>query len=158
MAEVLLEFLSPPEIAELRERAAAADGWTPGRQGTGYDILPLRRVLSDGPGSLIARGLAQLGTPFEDHWDAYLIRYRDGAHIPDHVDDAQHGKRHRRINAVLAAAAAGGELWIDGARIELGVGDAVRFFPDREVHAVTQVTGTRLLFSVGAWIEPDRAG
>lgn len=151
-------FLSLPEIMELRERAAAAEAWTPGRQGTGYDILPLRRVLPDGPGSLIARGLAQLGTPFEDYWDAYLIRYRDGAHIPEHVDDAQHGQRHRRINAVLTAATAGGELWIDGARVELMVGDAVRFFPDREVHAVTRVTGTRLLFSVGAWIERDGAG
>ncbi|HEX7841871.1 MAG TPA: 2OG-Fe(II) oxygenase [Kofleriaceae bacterium] len=155
MAEVLPGFLSVQEIAELRARAACAEGWTPGRQGTGYDILPLRRVLPDGPGSSIARALAQLGTPFEDHWDAYLIRYRDGSHIPDHVDDAQHGKRHRRINAVVTAATSGGDLWIDGTRIDLAVGDAVRFFPDREVHAVTQVTGTRLLFSVGAWIEPD---
>src|SRR4051812_9509004 len=158
VAEVLSGFLSPLEIAELRERAASATAWTLGRQGTGYDILPLRRVLPDGPDSLIARGLAQLGTPFEDSWDAYLIRYRDGAHIPEHVDDAQHGKRHRRLNAVLTAATAGGELWIDGARIDLSVGDAVRFFPDREVHAVTRVTGTRLLFSVGAWIEPDATG
>lgn len=153
MADVLRGFLSTAEIAELRERAAA-DGWTPGRQGSGYDILPLRDLLPGEPGSLIGRSLALLGTPFEDFWDAYLIRYRDGAYIAEHVDDAQHGKRHRRINAVLTAASAGGELRIDGAPIELAVGDAVRFYPDREVHAVSPVTGTRLLFSVGAWVEP----
>ena len=154
MAEVLPAFLSMHEIAELRERAVAPDGWTPGRQGTGYEILPLKAVLPAGPGSPIARSLGQLGTPFEDYWDVYLIRYRDGTHITPHVDDAQHGKRHRRINAVLTTAKAGGELWIDGARIDLAVGDAVRFYPDREVHEVTRVVGTRLLFSVGAWIEP----
>jgi predicted 2-oxoglutarate/Fe(II)-dependent dioxygenase YbiX len=154
MADVLPVFLSAPEVAELRERGSAADGWTPGRQGTGYEILPLKGVLPAGPGSLIARALGQLGTPFEDYWDVYLIRYRDGNHIASHVDDAQHGKRHRRINAVLTAADGGGELWIDGRRIELAVGDAVRFYPDRERHAVTPVVGTRLLFSVGAWIEP----
>lgn len=154
MADVLSAFLSGDEIEELRGRAHG-DGWKAGRQATGYDILPLRGALPEGDGSLIARALAQLGTPFGDYWDVYLIRYRDGSHIPPHVDDAQHGKRHRRINAVLTPATGGGELWIDGARIDLAVGDAVRFFPDREVHAVTQVSGTRLLFSVGAWIEPD---
>jgi len=154
VADVLPGFLSHPEIAELRERAAGADGWTAGRQGSGYDILPLKQVLPAGPDSLIARSLALLGTPYQDYWDAYLIRYRDGSYITEHVDDAQHGKRHRRINAVLTPASAGGELRIDGAPIALAVGDAVRFYPDCEVHAVSPVSGTRLLFSVGAWIEP----
>jgi hypothetical protein len=154
VAEVLPAFLSPQEIVVLRDRAACAEGWTLGRQGTGYDILPLKHVLPTDPGSPIARSLTQLGTPFEDYWDAYLIRYRDSAYIAEHVDDAQHGKRHRRLNALLTPATSGGELYIDGSRIELAVGDAVRFFPDREVHAVTRVSGTRLLFSVGAWIEP----
>jgi predicted 2-oxoglutarate/Fe(II)-dependent dioxygenase YbiX len=157
MADILPAFLSALEVAELRERAAAVDGWTRGRQGTGYDILPLKQILPIGPDTLITRALAQLGTPFEDYWDVYLIRYPDGSHIPEHVDDAQHGKRHRRINAMLASAHSGGELWIDGRRIDLSVGDAVRFYPDREVHAVSPVVGTRLLFSVGAWIEPEPA-
>jgi hypothetical protein len=34
----------------------------------------------------------------------------------------------------------------------LAVGDAVLFFPDQEVHEVTKVAGSRLLFSVGAWV------
>lgn len=154
MADVLPGFLSPAEIAGLTERAAAGTGWKLGRQGTGYDILPLKGALPDGPGSLIGRSLALLGTPFEDYWDVYLIRYNDGAYITEHVDAAQHGKRHRRLNAVIATATSGGELRIDGVLVSLGLGDAVRFFSDREVHSVTPVTGTRLLFSVGAWIEP----
>jgi hypothetical protein len=153
VADVLPGFLSPAEIAELTERGTTGTGWKLGRQGTGYDILPLKGILPDGPGSLVARSLALLGTPFEDYWDAYLIRYNDGAYIAEHVDAAQHGKRHRRLNAVIATATAGGELRIDGVLVSLGLGDAVRFFSDREVHSVTPVRGTRLLFSVGAWIE-----
>ena len=155
MADVLRGFLTASELTELRALATAPDGWTAGRQGTGYDIFPLKTILPATPGTLVSRALAQLGTPFEDYWDVYLIRYRDGSHIAKHVDDAQHGKRHRRINAVLTAARRGGELWIDGGRVELAVGDAVRFYPDRELHEVTPVVGTRLLFSVGAWIEPE---
>ncbi len=151
MAEILRGFLSPGEVAELCERARTADGWTAGRQHTGYDILPLRPELP-ATSTLVARALAQLGTPFEDYWDVYFIRYTDGAHIPPHTDAAQHGKRHRRINAVLTQAPVGGELLIDGARIELAVGDAVLFHPDTEVHEVTKVGGPRLLFSVGAWV------
>jgi hypothetical protein len=152
MADVLASFLSDDEVAALRALAVTPDGWKPGRQHSGYDILPLRGRLD--VEALAGRALAQIGTPFEDYWDVYLIRYADGAHIPPHVDEAQHGKRHRRINAVLTAADAGGELWIDGAKIDLAVGDAVRFYSDREVHEVTQVRGSRLLFSVGAWIDP----
>ncbi len=142
---ILPQFLSPADIAELLARDTG-DGWKPGRQGTGYDILPLARD------ALAYRALAHVGTPFEDYWDVYLIRYRDGSHIPPHTDDAQHGRRHRRLNALLTAPRAGGELWIAGARVSLAVGDAVVFEPDRDVHSVTRVDGERLLFSVGAWV------
>ncbi|MGN6111019.1 MAG: 2OG-Fe(II) oxygenase [Kofleriaceae bacterium] len=148
MAEVHPAFLSPSEVAELRARAAAATAWTPGRQGTGYEILQIDRAQP-----VVARALACLGTPFEDFWDAYLIRYLDGSHIPPHVDPARPGLRHRRINALLVPASSGGELHIDGSRIELAVGDAVAFYPDVERHDVSPVVGTRLLFSVGAWVE-----
>jgi predicted 2-oxoglutarate/Fe(II)-dependent dioxygenase YbiX len=155
VADILPGFLSAVEIAALRDRAGTAAGWAAGRQGTGYDILPLKQVLPGGAGTLVGRALGALGTPFEDYWDVYLIRYLEGSHIARHVDDAQHGKRHRRINAVLTSADGGGELWIDGRRIELAVGDAVRFYPDREIHEVTPVVGTRVVFSVGAWIDPE---
>lgn len=165
MADVLRAFLSPGEVDELRRLGEAAGGWTPGRQGTGYDILPIRDLAPPSPGGVpspslsgdappppIARALARLGTPYEDRWDAYLIRYRDGAYIPPHVDQAQHDRRHRRLNAMLVQASGGGELRIGGAPVALDVGDAVVFYPDREVHEVATVSGTRLLFSVGAWL------
>ncbi len=149
MPELIPAFLTAEEIAALMARATS-DGWKPGRQGTGYDILPLRGVPE--LAGLIARGLARIGTPFEDYWDVYLIRYVDGSSIPPHTDAAQHGRRHRRINAVLAQAREGGELFVDGALVPLAVGDAVLFSPDEEVHEVTKVAGSRLLFSVGAWV------
>ena len=151
MAEVLESFLSADEVATLRALAETPTGWKRGRQGTGYDTLPLRAQLgADHP--IVARALARLGVPFEDYWDVYIIRYLDGAHIPEHVDAAEHDRRHRRINAVLAQPESGGELHINDVLVVLDVGDAVLFDPDREVHHVTPVVGTRLLFSVGAWV------
>ena len=147
MFEVVPGFLSAAEIAELCAREHDA-GWKPGRQATGYDILPLARERT----GLVARALVHVGTPFEDYWDVYLIRYQDGSHIPPHRDDAQHGRRHRRLNALLRAPRSGGELWIAGTRVELAVGDAVAFDPDLDEHSVTRVDGDRLLFSVGAWV------
>jgi predicted 2-oxoglutarate/Fe(II)-dependent dioxygenase YbiX len=149
MPEILRAFLALDEVASLRT-LADAPGWLAGRQGTGYEKLPLRDTHTKH--SLVVRALAKLGEPYENYWDAYLIRYLDGAHLPDHVDAAEHGRRHRRINAVLAQPRVGGELWIDNVLVELEVGDAVLFEPDREVHRVSPVVGTRLLFSVGAWI------
>ena len=149
MPELIPGFLTAGEVAALRTRATS-DGWKPGRQGTGYDILPLRDVPELAP--LVARGLARIGTPFEDYWDVYLIRYVDGSSIPPHTDAAQHGRRHRRINAVLEQAQKGGDLFVDGTLVPLAVGDAVLFSPDEEVHEVTTVVGSRLLFSVGAWV------
>ncbi len=140
---------SPDEVSALRTRTHD-NGWKPGRQGTGsgYDILPLPRVHV----GAIERALARIGTPYEDCWDVYLICYGNGSYIPLHTDDAQHGRRHRRLNALLERATAGGELTIAGARIDLAIGDAVLFEPDREVHEVAHVVGSRLLFSVGAWV------
>jgi predicted 2-oxoglutarate/Fe(II)-dependent dioxygenase YbiX len=152
MPETLPEFLSPAEVLELRAMAdAATAAWTPGRQHTGYDILALRPALHLAS-PLIGRAMARIGVPFEDYWDTYFIRYLDGAHIPPHTDPAQHGKAHRRINAILAQPAAGGELRIGGMTIPLAIGDAILFRPDRDVHEVTTVRGSRLLFSVGAWV------
>ena len=147
MAELLPAFLSAADIAELLARRDDS-GWKPGRQGTGYDILPLPRVAE----GVVARALAHVGTPFEDHWDVYLIRYAHGSHIPPHRDAAEHGRRHRRLNALLAAPRAGGRLFVDGTEVVLAVGDAVVFEPSAELHEVTPVDGERLLFSVGAWV------
>jgi hypothetical protein len=149
MPEILRAFLAVDEVASLCALAETASGWIAGRQGTGYDKLPLDYTSDH---ALVARALARIGAPYENYWDVYVIRYLDGAHIPEHTDAAQHGRRHRRVNAVLAQPDAGGELHIDDILVELDVGDAVLFEPDREVHRVSPVVGTRLVFSVGAWI------
>ena len=61
MPELLHQFLSPAEVLELQAMAAAAtDGWAPGRQATGYDILPLRARLSGSP--VLARALAKIAS------------------------------------------------------------------------------------------------
>jgi len=148
MPEILRAFLSPDDVASL-QTLSTNPGWIAGRQGTGYDKLPLAFAIGH---PLVARAVSRIGAPYENYWDVYLIRYLDGAHIPDHLDPAQHGRRHRRINAVLAQPVSGGELRIDDALVELDVGDAVLFEPDHEVHRVSPVVGTRLIFSVGAWI------
>ncbi len=152
MARFLPAFLSSAEVAELRVIIdSTTTGWKPGRQHTGYEILPLRAQMPrESP--LVARALAQIGTPFEEFWDVYFIRYLDGACAPPHTDAAKHGRTHRRINAVIAPAIHGGELIVEGARIDLAIGDAVLFSPCSELHEVTPVGGTRLLFSVGAWV------
>jgi 2OG-Fe(II) oxygenase superfamily len=147
--ERLPGFLTADEVVSLRVVAGSSRGWVLGRQGTGYENLPLRRVFEN---TATARALAQIGTPYQDYWDAYIIRYPDGAYVPDHVDAAKFGRRHRRLNALLEPATSGGALSIDDVLVELAVGDAVLFDPDREVHRVSRVVGVRLVFSVGAWI------
>lgn len=152
MPTVFPRFLSPAEVAELRALAASiTEGWTSGRQHTGYDILPLRTVMPI-YSPFVARGLAQVGTPFEDYWDVYFISYLNGAYIPPHTDPAEHGRTHRRINAVLTQPESGGEFKVGGQTIALALGDAVLFSPSGDVHEVTKVGGPRLLFSVGAWV------
>jgi hypothetical protein len=191
MPEHLPAFLRPAEIDALLRLADAPRAWTPGRQGTGYDISSIKDLAPPDAPALavpsaalaapalaalsaataataalapstaastaaglpaIARAISHLGTPHEHYWDAYLIRYRDGAYVPPHVDPAQPGRRHRRLNAMLSQAAGGGELRIGGQLIALSPGDAVLFYSDQEVHEVAPVTGTRLLFSVGVWL------
>lgn len=140
-------FLAADELAQLRALAATATGWEPGRQGTGYEKLAIR---GRAPYELLARACVALGGPSEDRWDAYVIRYRDGAHVPDHVDPAPPDRRHRRLNALVVAPDGGGVLHVGGDAVALAVGDAVMFEPDRERHRVSPVIGTRIVFSVGA--------
>jgi hypothetical protein len=153
VAEILKEFLHPSEIVWLRRRAEFANDWHEGRQGTGYEVLHLKKELTMFFTSvMVRRALEVIGKPVEDFWDVYLIRYPDGSSIPKHRDDASFGLRHRRLNVMLTPPEEGGVLTIDGTVILLGDGDAVLFYPNEEEHEVTTVKGTRLVFSVGAWL------
>lgn len=105
--------------------------WEKGRQNTGYEKLPL--LCSRWP------------IPF----DLYLLRFREGVHIPPHTDRVESG-RHYRLNIVLKQAKLGGEFLCDSpiyesARIKL-------FRPDIAEHAVGEVrSGTRYVLSLG-WV------
>ena len=141
----------------LRLRSKTISPWIPGRQGTGYDKALLRDRLYDVEGPVLQRGLKEVtgGQQLPDDWelwDAWLLRYPDGAHIAPHTDPAREGHRHVRLNALLKAPEGGGELTVDGQKVALEVGDAIVFAPDVQPHEVSRVTGERLLFSLGAWL------
>jgi predicted 2-oxoglutarate/Fe(II)-dependent dioxygenase YbiX len=149
--QLIPDFLTSHNIEFIARWADQDNGWTRGRQDTGYDIL----YVKDEPdfAGLIHRAVLHLGPYFEDFYDAYLIRYQTGDYIPAHKDEAGFfGKRHHRINAMVTLAEEGGDFLIDGKPIEFPLGAAVDFYPDEEEHAVTTVTkGRRVLFSVGCW-------
>lgn len=109
--------------------------WQKGRQQSGYDKM-----------LLVATRL-----PFVwlRGFDAYLLRFPVGSHIPPHRDVVESG-RHYRLNIVLHLARKGGvfscsDSLFESKRIKL-------FRPDIAEHAVSEVeAGTRLLLSVG-WV------
>jgi len=99
--------------------------WEPGRQGTGYRKL------------LLAHGLS---------WDAYVIDYPPGSHIPIHRDQVV-GKKHYRLNIVLlgdpqAFFVAFGHTLFQRGRVIL-------FRPDEILHGVEPIERRRVVFSVG---------
>lgn len=144
-------FLAPAArtaLCELAERTES--GWEPGRQGTGYEKLPLRG-LADREAvlpPLLVQARVSLDVELSD-WDAYLLRFRQGSYVPPHRDPTS-GGRHLRLNALVRAAAPGtGELRLEGEVFDLAAGDAVRFRSDAITHQVSRVEGERLVFSVG---------
>jgi hypothetical protein len=148
---VVAGFLAAPELAALRALCAEpARAWDRGRQDTGYfksAIDPADPFLA----ALIARSLAALYPGARHGHDTWLLRYPDGSSIPPHVDPPlRDGARHARLNAIIAAPPAGGELRLDDQPIALAAGDAVVFYPDRVRHQVSAVTGgERWIWSVG---------
>ena len=146
----LAGFLSEAEIAQALVHAATAVGFEPGRQGTGYEKHPLA---PGGPlDPLVARLRGALPSDANDAWDAYLLRYRDGAYVPPHVDPIA-GGAHVRLNVLLRGGQEGsGGLYLGGDRVALLVGDAVRFRSDRVIHEVREVRGERLVLSVGCLV------
>lgn len=97
--------------------------WTPGRQGSGY-----RKML--------------LASSSRLRFDAYVIDYPPGTHVPSHTD-AVKGRRHFRANLVLR-----GDQTFEGEAI-FKLGPLVVFRPDIAPHAVARVTRRRIVLSVG---------
>ncbi|WP_371397890.1 2OG-Fe(II) oxygenase [Fretibacter rubidus] len=107
--------------------------WIKGRQGTGYDKLPL----------IISRRFK---------FDSYILRFPVGTSIPTHKDPVALG-RHFRLNIILKRPKSGGEFKceqtiIDWPRVKL-------FRPDKYAHCVSEVSGSnRYVLSVG-WLRPE---
>ena len=103
--------------------------WRGGRQESGYEKLLL--------------GI----NPFIVPWDCYVLRFREGAEIAPHTDPVD-GRRHYRLNIILAEPKKGGEFQCENPIFESRY---VKFFrPDRDSHSVTRVEdGTRYVLSIG---------
>ena len=157
--QLIPDFLTPSEIDALASLGMAETSlWETGRPGTGYERLALRSLVAHDAlyGRLADRALRDIGAPHENHWDMWILRYPDGSWIPPHRDEATvFGLRHRRLNALVCPARAGGDFVVNNNLVvPLAVGEAVLFYPDEVEHSVTKVDGVRLIFSVGAWLEP----
>jgi hypothetical protein len=144
---VLNCFLTSEEQSALLSLAPRL-AWEHGRQRTGYQKASVLRLA---PQAILDKTLALLASFSPRGWDAYLLRYPMGSAIPDHVDPPLvDGLRHVRLNAIVQSAAIGGIFSINGEEILLQERDAVLFWPDQELHCVSQIeAGERLLWSVG---------
>lgn len=76
--------------------------------------------------------------------DSFFIYYTDGDKTEPHMD----GRSGKRINVLLKKPEEG-VLRISDRDVPMEVGDAVVFYPDKELHEVTPVKGERLIWSVG---------
>lgn len=154
---VVIGFLAVADVATLRDVARASTlVWAAGRQETGY-LRAAVDVAALGLDALLARSLAALGVEVAAPHDVWLLRYPHGASIPPHVDPSpRDGHGHHRLNAVIVAPSAGGELTLDGVPCPLGAGDAVVFRPDVQRHALSAVDGERLVWSVGCLRQAPR--
>ncbi len=70
------------------------DMWIKGRQGTGYDKLPL------------------IVKPFGMDIDSYILRFPEGCSIPTHTDPVRAGFKHYRLNIVIKKARKGWRVYI----------------------------------------------
>lgn len=153
----ILNFLRPLDIKFLNRLAEVESGWMDGRQATGYQILPISQMVECQ--DIIRRCKRALNAEKAEHWDAYLIKYTDGTFVPPHKDPAEiSNMRHTRINTLLKRPDSGGEFKLHEtphgtySSAKHQEGDAIIFYPDKLVHEVTKVEGTRLVLSVGAWL------
>lgn len=102
--------------------------WKLGRQGTGYQKL------------LLAQG---------SWWDCYLLKYPQGAFIPEHLDPVP-GKRHYRLNILLKGEYA--FFYRTDALNSIWRFWRFTFFrPDVTPHGIMWVNNSRWVLSIG-WV------
>jgi hypothetical protein len=118
-------------------------------------LSALRKLASEIDFTNDGRDIASL-PGLELGYGCYLLRYKQGEGRGPHIDAAPKGRGHARLVALVAQAEQGGELWVDGSRVELAEGDAVLFRADLAIHAVTDVeSGERLAVTLGFLSDPD---
>jgi len=142
---ILRAFLTSDECeryVRLWATIVAAGGGTLQRRSYRFEWIGSRPEVRADP--TYRRALAALGYRGEVT-DAFLAHYSHGQGVAPHTD----AHRLRRLNVLLVAPRAGGELTIDGEVAPLGVGDGVIFEPSRQMHSVSPVDGERLVWSVG---------
>ena len=159
-------FLAEPQRRQWLDIArgeGVAEAWVPGRQGSGYEKLDLVAALADGTlgaqrpfaEAQVAAAREGLGVDSSNGWDAFLLRYREGAFVPEHRAPTT-SLCHLRLNVLLLEASQGtGLLHLGGELFPLGAGDAVLFRPDVQPHQVTRVEGERHVLSVGCIFERE---
>ncbi|MES2935402.1 MAG: 2OG-Fe(II) oxygenase [Pseudomonadota bacterium] len=88
-------------------------------------------------------------SPWPIPFDAYLLKFEQGAVIAEHTDPVKTG-RHYRLNIVLKAAQEGGEFVCTS---PIYSNSRIKFFrPDACAHSVSEVRrGSRWVVSIG-WI------
>lgn len=105
--------------------------WRPGRQGTAYEKMLL------------------LVSPLPLTFDMYLLRWADGAEVPQHKDPAPIGGRHFRLNVLLKAPRAGGQFLCEDT---IFATRRITFFrPDLVEHSLTRSYGPGYMLSIG-WL------
>ena len=72
--------------------------------------------------------------------DAYFLRCGPGVSVPPHTDPSRPELEHHRLNVVLSTAHEGGDVTIDGEKVEWEPGDALIFRPDLSNHEVSTVS------------------
>lgn len=143
-------FLTQGEQTFLLELAARATGWHDGRQGGGYQKLPLAGRQAGWLEELTRRCLQVCATPGLLGWDRYLLNYPPGSGVPGHRDPPLQGSAlHVRLNAVVRQRGPGDRLLLAGQPITLAERDALVFRPDLLEHEVRAAPHERLLWSFG---------
>jgi hypothetical protein len=80
-------------------------------------------------------------------FDLYILRYKEGSYIPEHVDEVSN-KKHYRLNIILKHATLGGVFKCENSIVST---NRIKLFrPDINKHSLTEVlSGTRYVLSLG---------
>lgn len=132
-------FLTASELTLLRGLRHELHGYKTDFGHVFIKIAPIPSTLEQ----LVARARRQLTA--DGATDCFFLHYQHGDATKAHVDRG----RLARLIALVDAPESGGELIVSGERANLREGDAVVFCPATDVHEVTPVVGSRLVWSVG---------